>query len=102
MDIRLKSTERKVCKLEGEAAAVSSDLDKKSRDLEVAKGVKAELQRSLDRLRASLEDQREEGTELVSKVTAQSAEIVRLQEANADLQSKLGMTELLLSQQVRR
>ena len=99
-DIKLKSTERKVSKLEIEAAAMSSDLSKSFRELEAAKREKAELQRSLERLQASLEDQREEGTELISKVTTQSAEMVRLQEFNASLQGKLSMAELLLSQQV--
>jgi len=99
-DIKLKSSERKVSKLEAEAAALSSDLSKSFRELEATRGEKTELQRSLERVRASLEDQREEGTELISKVTTQSAEIVRLQEFNASLQGKLGMAELLLSQQV--
>lgn len=63
-----------------------------------AKSENAELRRSLERLRASLEDQQEEGTELISKVTAQSAEIVQLQDANTELRSKLSMAELLTQQ----
>lgn len=100
-EVHLKSMERRISKLEGDTAATSTELAMKSRELEASKGERVELQRSLDRVRASLEDQREEGTELISKVTAQAAEIVRLQGNNTDLQSKLNMAELL-SQQVSR
>ena len=97
--VHLRSMERKVSKLEGEAATFSAELAKKSREVEAAREERVKLQRSLERVRTSLEDQREEGTELISKVTTQAAEILRLQGNNSDLQSKLNMAELL-SQQV--
>ena len=59
-----------------------------------------DLRESLERLRGTLEEQREENTELVSKVTAQAAELHTLQNSCTDLQSRLNMAELL-TQQVR-
>ena len=58
------------------------------------------MRESLERLRGTLEEQREENTELVSKVTAQAAELHTLQNSRTDLQSRLNMAELL-TQQVR-
>ncbi len=52
----------------------------------------------MERLRSSLEDQRQENTELISKITSQAAEINALQTANTELQSKLNMSELLAQQ----
>ena len=95
----MRSMERKLAKLEGDVTNSSAELTKKSREMDVAKEARVKLQKSLERVRASLEDQREEGTELISKVTTQAAELVRLQGDNADLQSRLNMAELL-SQQV--
>ena len=54
----------------------------------------------MEKVRGTLEDQQEENTELISKITAQSAEISSIKNTNADLQSKLAMAELLV-QQVR-
>lgn len=59
-----------------------------------------DLRESVERLRGALEEQREENTELVSKVTAQAAELHTLQNSCTDLQSRLNMAELL-TQQVR-
>ena len=59
-----------------------------------------DLRESVERLRGALEEQREENTELVSKVTAQAAEVHTLQNSCTDLQSRLNMAELL-TQQVR-
>ena len=58
------------------------------------------MRESVERLRGALEEQREENTELVSKVTAQAAELHTLQNSCTDLQSRLNMAELL-TQQVR-
>ena len=60
-----------------------------------------DLRESMERLRGALEEQREENTELVSKVTAQAAELHTLQNSCTDLQSRLNMAELL-TQQVSR
>ena len=59
------------------------------------------MRESMERLRGALEEQREENTELVSKVTAQAAELHTLQNSCTDLQSRLNMAELL-TQQVSR
>ena len=57
-----------------------------------------DLRQSVERLRSSLEDQQQENTELISKITSQSADIHSLQTTNTELQSKLNMAELLAQQ----
>ena len=52
----------------------------------------------MERLQSSLEEQRQEGTELISKVTSQAALIQRLQAENTELQGQLNMAELLTQQ----
>jgi predicted nuclease with TOPRIM domain len=89
-----KGSQRKLSDLERELHTVSSQLAGNRE----AKSESAELRKSLERLRASLEEQQEESTELISRVTAQSAEIVQLQGMNVELQSKLSMAELLTQQ----
>lgn len=61
----------------------------------------ARLQAAMERMRSTLEEQRQENTELVSKVTSQSSEVIRLLSANTELQSRVNMAELL-AEQVRR
>lgn len=56
------------------------------------------LQQSVGRLQAALEEQRQEGTELISKVTSQAADIQRLQSENTELRGQLSMAELLTQQ----
>ena len=57
-----------------------------------------DLRQSVERQRASLEEQQQENTELISKVTSQAKEIHSLQSINTELQSKLNMTELRAQQ----
>ena len=57
-----------------------------------------ELRCSVERLKASLQDQWQENTELVSRVTSQAADILALQNANTELLSKLNMSELVAKQ----
>ena len=56
------------------------------------------MKRTVEQLRSSLEDQQQENTELISKITSQAAEMNRLQTNNTELQSKLNMAELLAQQ----
>ena len=56
------------------------------------------LNQTVERLKASLEEQQQEGTELISKVTSQAADIQRLQSENTELQSRLNMAEVLTQQ----
>ena len=94
----LKATRQKLTKLEKDTVTTSTELTRKTEELRRSKLEREELRKSLEHLRSSLEDQQEEGTELISKVAAQSAEIVQLQSINTDLQSKLTMSELLTQQ----
>ena len=89
-----KGSQKKLADLERELHAATSELAGRRE----AKSESAELRKTLERLRASLEEQQEESTELISRVTAQSAEIVQLQDANTELQGKLNMAELLTQQ----
>jgi len=57
-----------------------------------------DLRESVERWRSASEDQQEENTELVSKITAQATEIQALKSSCTDLQSKLNMAELLTHQ----
>ena len=63
------------------------------RDAEV-RGLRA----TVERMTSLLEEQQQEGTELVSKVAAQSAEVSHLASANTELQSRLNLAELLAEQ----
>ena len=97
----LKTTQQKLSEMENEVLTTSTLLSERSKELNQLKSEKLEQGRLLDQLRTSLEDQREESTELISKVTAQSADIVKLQNANVELQSKINMAELLTQQVCR-
>ena len=57
-----------------------------------------DLRESVEQWKSASEDQQEENTELVSKVTAQAVEIHALQSSCTDLQSKPNMAELLTHQ----
>ncbi len=87
-----------MAELERELLTASSELSGKREELKHLKYTNSELQLSLERLRAALEDQQEESTELISKVTAHSAEMAQLRSTNMELQSKLSMAELLTQQ----
>ena len=56
------------------------------------------LQGVVERLQGSLEEQQQENTELISKITSQAAELSSLQTSHDDLQSRLNMAELLTQQ----
>ena len=69
-----------------------------SQALSLSSGHHGSLEQALQQARSLLEDQRQENAELLSKMAAQSTEVRRLQTSNADLQSRLAMTELLMQQ----
>ncbi len=49
-------------------------------------------------MRELLEDQQQENTELVARVTTQSTELVALRDAATEMRGKLNMSELLQQQ----
>ena len=77
---------------------LSEELGHKQKALSQSQAENKRLKENMEKLRAMLEDQQEENTELISKITAQSAEISSIKNANVELQSKLGMAELLNQQ----
>lgn len=77
---------------------LSEELSHKQKALVQSQAESSRLKENLEKLRSLLEDQQEENTELISKITAQSAEISSINSANVELQSKLGMAELLVQQ----
>ena len=101
-DVRshLKATRQKLEEIERDKLLLSDKLLRKERSRTETHSEVSKLRDAVDRLRASLEDQQQENTELISKITSQAAEITNLRNSNTDLQSKLNMAELL-TQQVR-
>ena len=77
---------------------MSEELSHKQKALSQSQTENKKLKENAEKMRAMLEDQQEENTELISKITAQSAEISSVKNANVELQSKLGMAELLVQQ----
>eukprot|EP00731_Ephydatia_muelleri_P035813 Em0162g19a len=66
--------------------------------LSLSSGHHGSLEQALQQARSLLEDQRQENAELISKMAAQGTELRRLQTSNAELQSRLAMSELLVQQ----
>ncbi len=58
----------------------------------------SEARDGLARMRGLLEDQQQENTELVARVTTQSTELVALRDTATEMRSKLNMSELLQQQ----
>ena len=58
----------------------------------------SEARDGLARIRGLLEDQQQENTELVARVTTQSTELVALRDTATEMRSKLNMSELLQQQ----
>lgn len=96
----LKSTRQSLEALEHSKQLLSEELAHKQKALTQSQAESNRLRENMEKVRGTLEDQQEENTELISKITAQSAEISSIKNTNADLQSKLAMAELLV-QQVR-
>ena len=96
----LKSTRQSLEELEHSKQLLNEELSHKQKALSRSETECNKLRENVDKLRGLLEDQREENTELISKITAQSAEIGSIKSSNVELQSKLAMAELL-AQQVR-
>ena len=96
----LKSTRQSLEELEHSKQLLNEELSHKQKALSRSETECSKLRENVEKLRGLLEDQREENTELISKITAQSAEIGSIKSSNVELQSKLAMAELL-AQQVR-
>lgn len=94
----LKSTRQSLEELEQSRQLLSEELSHKQKALAQSEAESSKLKENVEKLRSLLEDQQEENTELISKITAQSAEISSIKNANVELQSKLGMAELLVQQ----
>ena len=94
----LKSTRQNIEELEHSRRLLNEELSHKQKALSQSVGEGSRLRENVEKLRSLLEDQQEENTELISKITAQSAEISSVKNANVELQSKLGMSELLNQQ----
>ena len=93
MRSHLKATRQKLEEIERDKLLLSDKLLRKERSRTETHSEVSKLRDAVDRLRASLEDQQQENTELISKITSQAAEITNLRNSNTDLQSKLNMAE---------
>ena len=98
MESQLKVLRLKIEEIQRERSTLSDELARSSKALAQSRSSYRKTCDNVDRLRGLLEDQQQENTELISKITSQSAEVAQLQSSNTELQSKLNMAELLTQQ----
>ena len=98
VETQLKVLRLKIEDNQRERSTLSDELARSSKALSQSRSSYRESCDNVDRLRSLLEDQQQENTELISKITSQSAEVASLQASNTELQSKLNMAELLTQQ----
>lgn len=94
----LKCTRQSLEELEHSKQLLNEELSHKQRALSQSEMECSKLRENVEKLRGLLEDQQEENTELISKITAQSAEVSTIKNANVELESRLAMSELLVQQ----
>ena len=81
-----------------EHTVLTEDLLRSSKSLTQSRIDTSEARDSLVKMRELLEDQQQESTELVARVTTQSTELVALRDAATEMRGKLNMSELLQQQ----
>jgi len=94
----LNESRQKIEELKREQLVLKDELSRVGKALSQARSDGSKSDDGLTRMRCLLEDQQQENTELISKITSQAAELAKLQNANTELQSKLNMSELLTQQ----
>ena len=77
---------------------LTEEFSRSSKALAQARIDASEARDGLARIRGLLEDQQQENTELVARVTTQSTELVALRDTATEMRSKLNMSELLQQQ----
>eukprot|EP00731_Ephydatia_muelleri_P023993 Em0016g264a len=98
LEASLQTTKRRLEEALREKLSLNSTLSRREEALSLSSGHHGSLEQALQQARSLLEDQRQENAELISKMAAQGTELRRLQTSNAELQSRLAMSELLVQQ----
>ena len=81
-----------------ERTVLTEEFSQSSKALAQSRIDASEARDGLARMRGLLEDQQQENTELVARVTTQSTELVALRDTATEMRSKLNMSELLQQQ----
>ncbi len=84
--------------MQRERTVLTEEFSQSSKALAQSRIDVSEARDGLARIRGLLEDQQQENTELVARVTTQSTELVALRDTATEMRSKLNMSELLQQQ----
>lgn len=98
LHIQLKKLHQKIEEQQRERTVLSDELSRATKALTQSREETLQANKSLVKLKRSLEDEQQINTELTAKVTAQSAELCSLRTAVTDMKGKLSMAELLQQQ----